>query len=104
MLIEVLIAATLILSMITLFVPIITLLEEERKIFSDRRLIGSKLHDELQPFLWGIQLGSEQSYTEIMNTIKITYVFKNENNFIKGCATWENVKGKNDEICLYGYR
>lgn len=103
-LIEVLIATSIIVVMVTSIVPIATLLNYEREILSDRRTITYLLHDELQPFIW-----EEDGklfpviYTKSIKNKIVTLRFTLQNEFIKGCAKWENVKQSNETVCLFGY-
>lgn len=88
---------------VTTFVPIFSLLTNERIILSDRRAIVNQLHDELQPHLWN---NSPTAPTVLKKTVRVTPVtfdFTMENELIKGCANWKNVKKIKETICLYGY-
>lgn len=102
-LIEVLIATSLLLFVISTFVPIFSLLNNERMVLSDRRTVTSQLHDELQYFLWENPKVAPVHFTKNKQHTKISFDFTNENNLIKGCANWENVKKTKESICIYGY-
>lgn len=102
-LIEVLIATSLLMFIISTFVPIFSLLNNERIILSDRRTITSQLHDELQAFLWDDPNVIPVHFTKNSKHKKISFDFTKEKNLIKGCANWENVKKSKETICLYGY-
>lgn len=89
--------------LMTTMIPIISLLEQERTVLSERRTFSAKLHDELQAFLWNdLQLPS--SYLVEIDLIDVTFSFTYEEQFIKGCVNWENARKKSETICLYGLR
>lgn len=93
---EVLISFSLFMTIIMTVVPLIILVETERKVLSERRMYASLLHDELQ-----YMLSSSRQASSIVHD-DVTMTFTRENDFLKGCVTWENKKQQNDEICLYG--
>jgi len=102
-LIEVLIASSIIIMMVTTFVPITSLLLHEREVLSDRRIITSRLHDELQPVLWKEHKAAPPSiYTKSIRSTRAKFHFSYEQEFIKGCVEWQNVKKKKEKLCLYG--
>lgn len=103
-LIEVLVAFSLIMMLVTTFIPISSIIEKHTSILSDRRVISSKLHDELQKQLWEKKSLSSESVIIKVNKKAVTFFFTNENELIKGCAKWENVKNQNEKFCLYGSR
>lgn len=102
-LIEVLIAASIIFLLISTILPISFLIEQERTVLSERRVLTAKLHDELQPFLWS-NLEIPSSYSKRFDLIDVTLNFTYEEQYIKGCADWENARKKSERICLYGYQ
>lgn len=99
---EVLIASGILMVVITTLVPIITLLNTEKSILSDRRIIVNQLHDQLQPFLWDDSVNPPSFFTETIQYKLVTYNFTMRNEFIKGCVSWENAKKIKESICLYG--
>lgn len=102
-LIEVLIASSIIVMMVTTLVPIASLLLHEREVLSDRRIITSRLHDELQPFIWKEHKAPPPSlYTKSIRSTRVKFHFSYEKEFIKGCVEWENVKKRKEKLCLYG--
>lgn len=103
-LIEVLVAFSLIMLLITTFIPISTLLQQHTVILSDRRLISSKLHDELIVILADQEKNYPQSFVKHVSGRHVTFVFSAEKELIKGCGEWENVKNIKEKICLYGYK
>lgn len=101
-LIEVLIASSLLLLMVSTFVPIFSLLNNERSVLSDRRTISSQLHDELQHYLWDESAATPARFIDTIQHKEVTFRFNTENDFVKGCANWKNVKQSDEVICLYG--
>lgn len=89
--------------LMTTIIPMTSLLEQERTVLSERRVLSAKLHDELQPFLWN-DLQIPSSYSEKSELIDVTFSFTYEGQYIKGCVDWENARKKDETICLYGYR
>lgn len=102
-LIEVLIATSLLMFVITTFVPMFSLLNNERVILHDRSTIASQLHDELQYFLWKDPLVIPAHFIKTKQHKKVSFDFTKKNDLIKGCANWKNVKRSQEQICLYGY-
>ncbi len=89
--------------MISTLIPITNTLMHEREILHQKRLFANKLHDELQPYLWDSQSNIPIKYSKEINATTLHYKFSTENELLKGCVTWENVKNKTNQICLYGY-
>ena len=102
-LIEVMIASSILMLVVTTFVPIFSLLNKERSILHDRRGVTSHLHDELQHVLWEGSKNIPSQFTADIQNKEITFYFSKESEFIKGCASWKNVKKTDETICLYGY-
>ena len=71
-LLEVLIASSIIMMLISIIVPITSLLEQERTVLNERRAFSARLHDELQPFLWN-DLELPISYSSVNNLVDITF-------------------------------
>lgn len=101
-LIEVLIASSIIVMIATTIVPIASLLLHEREVLSDRRIITSRLHDELQRFLWEERIAPPSTFTKSIRSTPVRFYFSYEEELIKGCVEWENVKKNNEALCLYG--
>lgn len=74
----------------------------ERTILYERRTISSNLHDQLQPFIYeNRSLPSKQ--VQKVNHTKVTVQFKEiSNHYIEACAKWQNIKGREEKVCLYG--
>ncbi|WP_375050740.1 hypothetical protein [Virgibacillus sp. JSM 102003] len=88
---------------ISTLIPITNLLLYEREVLHHKRLFSNKLHDELQPYLWDGQNRLPINYSKEVNATTLNFNFSAENELLKGCVTWENVKNKTNQICLYGY-
>lgn len=88
--------------LVATILPIDIVLKKERKILQDRREIILFLHDSLQEFIWKSETFHPKQQTEQLNGTSVYFQFVKENEFIKGCATWQNVRGKEERICLYG--
>lgn len=101
--IEVLIASSIFFSFLTVTVPIVTLITKEQALLQDRQKIAVKLHEELQFFLWEDHSDLPVSDFVTIHTKRVNLVFTKSNFLIKGCATWENARQKEESICLYGH-
>ncbi len=101
-LIEVLVAASIVFTLVLTTIPITSLLMQEREVLSERRLISSRLHDELQQFLWQGDVSPPASFTRTVNKASASFHFSAEGKFIRGCAEWKNARKQKDKICLYG--
>lgn len=102
-LIEVLIASSILMMMITTFVPIFSLLKNEQTVLSDRRTIAFRLHDELQYYLWDKTATMPASFMETIQFRSVAFEFTKNDDLVKGCAKWKNVKKIGEVTCLYGY-
>ncbi|MFA1821547.1 type II secretion system protein [Virgibacillus oceani] len=101
-LIEVLIATTILMTVVTTAVPIISMVQSERQVLSERRTISLKVHDELQQFLWLEDITLPTAYSETIHEKAVQFTFKKENEYVKGCAEWQNAKRRSESFCLYG--
>lgn len=98
---EALVALNIVLVIVFTVAPIIYTIHFERQILYDRRTISSKLHDDIQAYVYGdVQLPDD--YVKTINDIPVQVKIKTNNNYIKGCADWKNIKQREEEICLYG--
>lgn len=102
-LVEVIVASSMLVMIMMTILPISSLIEREKAVLSERRILSSKLHDELQPFLWNDQ-PLPARYSSKFNLIDVYFRFTFDGDYVKGCASWENARGKSETICLYGYR
>lgn len=92
--------------MITLtIVPILYQITLEEEVLKQRRMVQSFLHDELlDTIASSIPIEFPISFNKrVNNGPEITFEFVTENNLLKGCANWNNVKKIQETICLYGY-
>lgn len=103
-LVEVIVASSILMVVITTIMPIISLITEHQRLLSDRRTFSYQLHDELQPYVHQQDTSLPSNYSKTIHNKKVAFQFRKENELIKGCAEWKNVKNNNEIICLYGYR
>lgn len=101
-LIETIIAVSILMSVIMTIAPIISTILTEQSILSDRRALAYALHDELQLYLWTDSKELPDTYRQNIHSKEVTFQFTKEDNYVKGCVNWENVKQKNESLCLYG--
>lgn len=93
---------SIILMLVATIIPIKTLVQIEKKILFDRRVILLALHDELQATIWEDERTQNKQLIINHQTVEIIYTVNNQ--LIKGCASWENEKKKKETVCLYGYK
>ncbi|MBY7143381.1 type II secretion system protein [Virgibacillus sp. NKC19-3] len=103
-LVEVLVASSVLMMVITTVVPILSLISEHQALLSDRRMFSYHLHDALQPYLYQQDTALPTNYNETIHNKTVAFEFQDENELVKGCAKWQNVKNSKEVICLYGYR
>jgi len=89
-------------TIITTIVPIISVLLTEQRVLSDRRVISSALHDELQVYLWENSRKIPDTFKKEINKKEATFHFTHESDFVKGCVNWENGKQNKETFCVYG--
>lgn len=99
--VEVLISSSIILLLVAIFIPLTTLLKQEKTVLSHRRMASVQLHDELQKFIWTDSF-VESSYSKTFQSKPLYFDFIAEEEFIKGCVTWENARNREETFCLYG--
>lgn len=105
-LIEVLIATSMLFTFVFTFVPLTSLLLVERENLSHYRQISSQLHDKLLFIIYDDDHPPDlpKQYKESFKDYPVIYLFrKDENDLIKGCALWRNNNDRQEEVCLYGY-
>src|SRR5690625_4872734 len=90
--------------LIAITIPINTILKTERMKLYDERLISFYLHDELIDKLYTENFMETDKYTVSINNHNVQFQFTLNDDLLKGCARWENVKQQNKEYCLYGYK
>lgn len=99
---EVLVSLTVLLIISTAVLPLTTFVAQERKTLSQKRVITYKLQDELQVILQD-DFVSTINWEENLQSADVTFQFKETNEqYIQGCATWNNLMSRQEEVCLYG--
>ena len=101
-LIEVIVASSIFLSAVAIFIPIVSKLQIEQHILSERSTAAHQLHEELQQYIWVNASAVPAGYRKDVNSNTIEFDFEEENDYIKGCAAWQNAKQTKEFICLYG--
>lgn len=99
---EVLIASLLFFTVLTILLPLFSLLKQEQHILHERRTVVYKLHDELQTALWNSTSNQAYSYRLPKSDTNILFTFEWSQEELIGCAQWKNVKKRQEEYCLYG--
>lgn len=99
---EVIVAMGIIMILMATALPLYQFIEREQYLLKHQHLIKLKLHDELQQVLWGKQSLENKQITAVNKHATIT--FNVEQEYIKGCAAWENVKSEKEKVCLYGIK
>jgi len=79
-----------------------SIIHAERQVLTDRIIISSFLHDELQQTLQDDPASSQLEYIERLQNKEISLSFIKEDSYIKGCAKWTNKRSREDGICFYG--
>lgn len=97
---ETLIASLLLFSMLTVLLPLLSLLAKEQYSNVERLKITSKLHDELQEALAGT-VSYPSEYTIIPYRTSAEFSFALDGEYLKGCAEWTNAKQQTEKKCLY---
>ncbi|RYG74687.1 type II secretion system protein [Lentibacillus lipolyticus] len=100
-LIETIVAASLLMVIITTLIPAANLLMSERKAMEQKYTIVNELHSKLQSSLWNNRHPS--NFVKEIDGTKATFSFATERDLLKGCVTWTNAQKREDEFCLYGY-
>lgn len=99
---EALVAMTIIFSLVLTIIPIHSTLQLERTLNKEKRDITYRLHDELLAALASDH--SLQASQQInVNHTEVRIAFIKDDEVIKACASWEDVKGHQQKVCLYGY-
>lgn len=101
-LIESLVAMSIVMMLVVTIVPIDILIKQERKTLQDKRAIVLTLHDYLQQMTWENDMLYDEQ--QIINGVTVYFDYSLENQLIKGCASWDNVKQRKEKYCLYGYK
>lgn len=101
--IEVLVAFSIVMMLVLTILPMISLIRQEEAILSDRRYISNRLHDDLQSVIWNTD-PVPSTYSEIIRSNDVRFTFTKEQQFIKGCGYWKNIKKRAEKVCLYGVK
>ncbi|WP_167751332.1 type II secretion system protein [Lentibacillus salicampi] len=101
--IEALVAASVLMMVISTLVPLTSLLLNERENLQQKREMANELHNELQPFLRENKRPLPQRLQKTVDGDEAEFRFTAENNLLKGCVSWENVNDRANQFCLYGY-
>lgn len=100
--IESLVSLSVIMLLATIIFPVYSSVKKEKRILHDRTVISLFLYDELQRELYYMKLQENRTETITISDCQVTLTFKNEDEYVKGCVTWINVKGRTENFCLYG--
>ncbi|WP_405101202.1 hypothetical protein [Oceanobacillus sp. FSL H7-0719] len=101
--IEVIIAASLFLSTVAIFVPILNQLQIEKNILRDKRIAIYQLHEELQQYIWTDTPILPAAYSDNISGTPLQFKFIEINQLIKGCVEWKNAKQISETHCLYAH-
>ncbi|GGK03240.1 hypothetical protein GCM10007063_26810 [Lentibacillus kapialis] len=103
-LIESLVAASLLMMVITTVIPLTSLLLHERETLQQKQNISGELHHQLQTFLREEQTNLPHRLLKTIDGTEAEFRFIAESNLVKGCATWKNANERESQFCLYGYQ
>lgn len=99
--VEALVAFKIILIVIFTVAPVVNIIHFEREILYERRMISSKLQEDLQEYIYQPEnlpyVQSQRINNQLVN-IQINMKL----NYIKACAFWLNLKQREEKVCLYG--
>lgn len=99
--IETLISLSIVILLATTIIPIYMTVQQEKRVLHDRTVISFYLYNELNRVLFE---ENNDEWTETVNianrTVELT--FEEEMEYVKGCVSWENVKRRMENLCLYG--
>lgn len=103
-LIETLVALSILVTVISTFIPIKSIIMVERDVLHQKQQVINSLHEELQTILVHSDTIPIASYTIHVDKTPVTIRFTEEKSLLKGCAEWKNAKNKQEQSCLYGYQ
>lgn len=99
--IETLISLSIVILLATTIIPIYMTVQQEKRVLHDRTVISFYLYNELNRVLFE---ENNDEWTETVNianrTVELT--FEEEMEYVKGCVSWQNVKSRTENLCLYG--
>lgn len=90
---ETLIASLLLFSMLTILLPLLSIIAKEQYNSIEKVQITSKLHDDMQGVLAGAA-PFQDYYTVTPYQTPAAFSFSLEGEYLKGCAEWTNAKQK----------
>lgn len=100
--IETLVSLSIVMIVVSVIIPLHATIKQEKRVLHDRTIISLYLFDELQNTLFIQSDKSERTQSKNISNRHVTITFNRENELIKGCVNWENVKGRSESLCLYG--
>lgn len=101
--IEVIVASSLFLSTVAIFVPILSQLQMEKNILNERRIAAFQLQEELQQYIWKEESLLPAAYSTDISGRALRFQFTEIDQLIKGCVEWQNAKQNNETFCLYAH-
>lgn len=100
--VETLVSLHVVIVIMTIAIPIYTTIQKENQLLHERSVITLALFNELQVVLNEDNITVPLTFDKKIDRIPMTFTFKEEEEFIKGCVTWKNAKNKGEKRCLYG--
>lgn len=99
--IEVLITFSLVLMSVSLMLPTTMMIKGERQVQKERLEIIYRLQTIIHEQVYEKQTPLPYFFTENIYQKQVHFNLKLDNDFIKGCAKWKNVKQQEENFCLY---
>jgi Tfp pilus assembly protein PilV len=101
--IEALVSLGILVTITTTFLPLSSLVSYEKEALSQKRKIVLLLHDELQTTL----LEDTYPIVQDIELENVTATFRflsldSDSRIIKACASWNSIRNRDEEICIYG--
>lgn len=100
--VETLVSLNIVILIASTIIPLHTSIKQEKKALHDRAIVSMQLYDELQTLLFENNSYTHSNSSKIISGKNVNISFTNEFEFLKGCASWENVKKREEQLCLYG--
>src|SRR5699024_9393594 len=99
---EVIIAMGILLMLLATVLPIHQKVTTDEHRIKHHPLIKLALHNELQAYILTDKM-LDSYKTQVANN-DVHMSFKMEDEYVQGCATWENALKEKEKSCLYGIR
>jgi len=99
---EVIIAMGVLLMLVATVLPIHQKVTADEHRIKHHQLIKLALHNELQAYI--LTDKPLDSFKSQVAKKDVQMSFTMEDEYVKGCATWENVLKEKEKSCLYGIR